>query len=186
MLYRDPERVGKYDSEHTGYLKGSELPEKIEEKGFRTDIGEMYKGMQFEFVQEDYVPSEMIAAEIEVKFSNSYYSTFKYNKREGAYNKLHSGENHIDGRTGNILCFENVIVLQSDIHTREDGYLMDVALDGGSGYYFSKGGGQRITWQKKSESSPIELFDTDGNELALNVGESYIGIIDAEKTITIE
>jgi len=186
MFYRDPERVGKYDSEHTGYLKGSELPAKIEEKGFRTDVSDFYKGTLFEFSQEDYVPAEMTASEVEVKFSDFYYSTFKYNEREGAYNKLHSGKNHIDGKTGNVLSFENVIVLQSDIHPRADGYLMDVALDGGSGYYFTMGGGQKITWKKKTESSPIELFGADGNELELNIGESYIGIIGAEKPVTIE
>lgn len=186
LFYRDPERVGVYASEHTGYLKGSELASKIEEKGFRTDIGDMYKGTQFEFSHEEYTPADMTAEKVTVNFSDSYYSTFRYNTREKAYSKFHSGSKHIDGKTGNVLYFENILILQTEIKKRADGYLMDVALDGGSGYFFSKGGGQQIKWVKKSDSSPIEIFDSDGNEVMLNIGESYIGIIGSEKSIDVE
>lgn len=63
LFYRDEERVGKYASEHTGYLKGSELPEKIAEKGFRTDIDELYSGTIFNFADEsvEIVSTEMTA-----------------------------------------------------------------------------------------------------------------------------
>lgn len=186
MFYRDQERVGKYASEHTGYLKGSELPEVIAEKGFRTDVSEMYSGTLFSFADTEYVPAEMTAQTAVLNFSSAYYSTFTYNSETGEYMKQHSGEPQIDGKTGNQLAFDNVLALQTDIHTRPDGYLMDVALNGGTGYYVSKGGAQTIRWEKKGENLPIELFDAAGNELTLNPGETYIGIIGTEKNITIE
>lgn len=186
MFYRDPDRVGKYASEHTGYLKGSELPEMIAEKGFRTDLLDAYKGDAFNFAAKTVTPSEMTAETVSVHFSKAYYSTFKYDKKTGEYLKQHSGNSHIDGKTGNQLAFDNVIVLQTDIHTRDDNYLMDVALSGGTGYYFSHGGGQAVKWTKKGENDRIRLYDKDGKELSVNVGESYIAVIGAEKKITAE
>lgn len=186
MFYRDPERVGVYASEHTGYLKGAELPDVIAEKGFRTDIGEQYSGEMFDFTESPEAPSGMTASAVTLRFSSAYYSTFIYNPDTGEYLKQHSGKPHMDGRTGNQLGFDNVFVLQTDIHTRADGYLMDVALDGGTGYYFSQGGGTQITWKKEGETAPIKVYGADGNELAVNVGESYIGIIGTDKAVTVE
>jgi hypothetical protein len=89
----------------------------------------------------------------------------------------------MDGRTGTQLSFENVFVLQTNIHTRSDGYLMDVELTGGTGYYVSNGSYQAVTWSKESETAPIKIFDAAGNEITVNAGKSYIGIIGSEKAI---
>lgn len=187
IFLRDDERAKTYDSEHTGYLNGPALAEKIEAKGFRTERNAQNEGMYFNFAAdgESVTPTEMTATTVEVKFSNSYYSTFEYDEASGEYKKLHSGKPHVDGKTGNQLGFENVIVLQTDIHTRSDGYLMDVALNGGTGYYASNGSAQAITWTKNGETAPIKLYAADGSELQINVGESYIGIIGSEKTISL-
>lgn len=186
LFYRDQERAQSYASEHTGYIKGDELAAKISEKGFRTDVTPEFAGEYFNFTQngEENIPSEFTASSVTANFSDEYFSTFDYNAESGKYLKFHSGSPQMDGRTGTQLEFENVFVLQTDIHTREDGYLMDVALNSGEGYYFSNGGGQRISWIKESETSPIKIYDMSGNELSVNVGKSYIGIIGAEKTIS--
>ena len=186
VFLRDEERAKTYASEHVGYLKGPAMADKIEAKGFRTDINSRNADGCFSFADEKVTPDEMTAVSVNVKFSNSYYSDFEYDEASGEYLKFHSGKPHIDGRTENQLGFENVIILQTDIHTRSCGYLMDVGLTGGTGYYVSNGGAQSVTWKKESETSPIKLFDASGSELEVNVGESYIGIIGSEKTVTIE
>lgn len=188
IFLRDEERAKTYASEHTGYLKGSELAAKIEQKGFRTDIRAENAGSCFNFVSggEKAVPSEITANTVTVNFSRQYFSTFTYDAATGQYFKQHSGAPHIDGKTGAQLAFENVFVLQTDIHTRECGYLMDVALTGGTGYYASNGGAQSITWVKNGENAPISVYAADGTELSVNIGESYIAIIGNEKTISFE
>lgn len=186
LFLRDSERAKKYAQEHTGYLKGSRLPETIERRGFRTDINAQNAGGTFDFADEERTPEEMTANRVTVNFSRSYFSTFEYDSETGAYTKLHSGNPHMDGKTGNQLSFENVFVLQTNISHRADGYLMDVSLNAGSGYYFSKGGGETITWIKPAEDQPIKVFSADGAELSVNIGESYIGIIGSEKVISIE
>ena len=78
-----------------------------------------------------------------------------------------------------------MLILQTDIHTRPDGYLMDVALEGGTGYYISMGAAQEIQWTKDREDQPIRLFDKAGKELSVNAGKSYIGLIGTKRPVTI-
>lgn len=186
LFYRDESRVGVYASEHTGYLKGSELADKIESRGLRTERNSQNAGTYFNFVSdgEKAAPSEMTANSVTLNFSGDYFSTFEYDASAGDYKKYHSGNPQVDGKTDNQIAFDNVFVLQTDIHTRADGYLMDVALNGGTGYYVSNGGAQTITWTKTAEDAPIKMYASDGSELQVNVGESYIGIIGSEKTIS--
>lgn len=184
LFYRDAERAKTMATEHTGYIKGEELAGKIAEKGFRTDVDEKYSGTLFNFADGgEVVPDELSGNVVTVNFSKEYFSTFEFDSESGKYKKLHSGSPQIDGGTNTQLEFENVFVLQTDVHTRGDGYLMDVALSGGTGYYFSNGGGQVINWTKKDEKDAIKVYDTNGNELAVSSGKSYIGIIGSEKNI---
>lgn len=186
VFLRDSERAQSYASEHTGYLNGSALADAIAAKGFRTDINEQNAGGAFNFSEEERVPAELNAERVTLNFSNSYFSTFEYDPASGSYLKYHSGNPHVDGKTGNQLAFDNVFALQTSISLRDNGYLLDVALSAGTGYYFSKGGGESISWVKSAEDQPIKFYAADGSELSVNVGESYIGIIGGEKIISIE
>ena len=185
LFSRDQERAGSYATEHIGYIKGDELAGKIAEKGFRTDTAAEYAGNYFNFAPEGekVTPADMTAATVTVNFSGEYFSTFNFDAASGTYLKQHSGNPHIDGRTGAQLNFENVFVLQTSIGSY-DGYLLDIALTGGTGYYFTNGGAQPITWSKATENSPIEIFGADGTEITANVGESYIGILGSDCAIS--
>ncbi len=185
LFFRDPNRSG-YAVEHRGYLDGAKLPGFIAQKGFRTDRAAEYQQPMFRFADPDtpITPAQIKTQRLTLNFSDSYFSTFEYDSAAGKYLKFHSGNPHIDQSSGNQLAFENVFVLQTDIHPREDGYLMDVALTGGSGYYAANGGMEAITWTKESETAPIRVFHTDGTELTVSAGKSYIGIIGENKKIS--
>ncbi len=185
LFFRDESRKKTYAIEHTGYLKGSALPDMLAKTGIRTELAPEYRQPLFHFSEEQIPlsPEQTPTKEIQLNFSNAYYSTFQYDEAAGNYKKLHSGSPHMDLHTNTQLAFENVIILQTDIHTREDGYLMDVALTGGTGFYAANGGIQPITWTKDAETAPIRLFAESGEELTVSPGKSYIGIIGAEKNI---
>lgn len=188
VFFRDSERVTAYALEHTGYLDGAKLGAYIDEAGYRTERDEAHREPLFHFVPEEaqFTPADMSAQALTLPFSDAYYSTFTYDAEKGVYLKQHSGSPHVDQRTGNQLAFENVFILQTDIHPREDNYLMDVALTGGTGYYAANGGMQPITWQKESETAPIRVYQPDGAELSVNPGKSYIGIIGFSAQIAYE
>ncbi len=185
IYFRDSDRVKKYASEHTGYLKGSAVPDAIDTYGFRTEWN--YDSL-FLFHQPDepQQPAGDSCTQINLPFSESYYSTFTYDTETATYLKQHSGKPHMDSRADKQLAFTNLLVLQTPVHTRADGYLMDVGLDGGKGYYVSGGAAQEIVWKKPSEDAKIALYDTSGKELTINAGKTYIGLIGDNRKITIE
>lgn len=114
----------------------------------------------------------------ELEFSSDYYSTFEFDSESGTYLKYHSGSPHKDGVTGNQLEFTNVFALETDISVRSDGKLMDIGLDGGSGYYISMGKAQQVSWSKESAGAPVKIYGQTGELISVNAGKSYIGFIE--------
>lgn len=185
LFFRDAERQETFAVEHTGCLDGSRIAAYLSSRSVRTELLPEYQHPAFHFAAEQInLTGGQPAAEITLHFSGSYYSTFLYSEESGTYNKLHSGSPHMDARTGTQLSFENVIILQTDIHTREDGYLMDVALSGGTGWYAANGSMVPLTWEKSAETAPIRLYDAAGAEMTVSPGKIYIGIIGTDCPVT--
>ncbi len=187
LFFNDQDRLNNYAREHTGYLKGSVLPELIQSYGYRTDLLEKNRGNVFNFNSGNdmLVPSGVDCNKVLLNFSSDYFSTFDFDSELKVYKKQHSGSAHIDQSTGNQLSFTNVFALRTQIGLLNIGQLMDVKLNGGTGYYISNGKAQEINWHKNSEEDKISFTDLDGNELIVNKGKSYIGIIGNEKIISI-
>lgn len=176
---RDPQRLGVYAYEHTMYVKGANIPAQMEAYGMRTELGEDYQGPAFVWNSPDHPVSntEEACEKITLHFSKEYYSTFTYNAADRLYYKEHSGEPHMVQDTGTQLAFTNVLVLESEI-TSIDGYRMSIGTGGGTGYYISNGVLQEIRWYKDSPYDRIRITDEDENEIALNAGKTYIGVVE--------
>ncbi len=186
---RDQDRRNAgYALEHTGYLKGSMVPQVVESLGYRTDLKADHKDTVFSFAPEDepILPTAGLSDEFTLNFSKSYYSTFTYDAATATYLKQHSGSAHMDDKTKTQLAFTNVLVLETNIDTLS-GQLMDVDVVGsGNGWWFSNGGYQQIKWSKADEYAPFILKDMSGNELTVNAGKSYIGMIRPDCTAITE
>lgn len=180
-FFRDTERAKTYAKEHTGYLDGSMLPKAIETYGFRTDT-EQDRAFQFR-APDLCVATGTVCTEAVLHFSKGYWSTFVYEPTAQTYQKQHNSQPHMDSSTGTQLAFTNLFVLQTKISLREDHYLVNVALDSGSGYYLSAGAIQPIQWEKHNESEPIRVYDANGAELQVNAGKSYIALIDTSSKL---
>lgn len=180
VFVRDENRAQSYATEHTGCLKGSELERAIADMGYRTDINEENAGGAFVFNSPDApeAPEGTVCMSAELEFSSDYYSTFEFDSESGTYLKYHSGSPHKDGVTGNQLEFTNVFALETDISVRSDGKLMDIGLDGGSGYYISMGKAQQVSWSKESAGAPVKIYGQTGELISVNAGKSYIGFIE--------
>ncbi len=175
LFYRDPERIGSYSSEHTGYLKGSELPEAFALYGIRETSTKTGNMMQFS--ESTVLPEEACTGAV-LYYSNSSYTGFGYSTKTEEYEMTHNSQPQVDGNTEEQLSFKNVFILQTTVSSlQEDGYLKSVALSGGDGYYLTMGAYQSIRWEKKSDTDPIRFYGMDGEELLVNTGKSYIAII---------
>lgn len=183
LFARDKERQKTYPTEHTAYLKGTEIPSALEHYKMRTDYAEGRDVNAFLFASEGIEAKGVdTCKKVVLNYSKSYYSTFDYNEETGTYYKLHSGNAHKDQRSGEQLNFTNVFVLQTDISVYDKSGIMEVDWQGGNGYYITKGTVQTITWEKPTEDSEIKFYAADGSELTVNRGKSYIGVISEGKT----
>lgn len=185
FFQRDQERLDAgYAWEHTGYLEGEKLTDYIEKEiGFRTEKKEGYE-TAFKF-NDDENPQTLPGGECKaavLDFSGSYYSTFKYDDAKKTYLKLRADEPHIDGATGEQLTFNNILALETDIGYMDNGYHRSVDWSGGTGYYISNGSYMEINWAKEDEFAPIKITDKSGNEVSLNAGKTFIGVINPGRT----
>ncbi len=176
---RDSARLSKYSREHTAYVDGKNIPALLKDKSIRTQSRYGEEFLAFNFTDEDVtVTSGTIdAKDVRLDYSRSYYSTFTYNAKTKTYYKTHCGNAHMDTTADKQLNFTNVFVLETDVNNYKGGSLMEINWQGGEGYYISMGKAQKITWVKLSEDSNIQFFNEEGNELKVNTGKSYIGVI---------
>lgn len=183
IFERDAERLGKYSSEHTVYLKGANMPEILKKYDIRSDYAEGKDKPIFNFNKEGKITKgDTTCDKATLKFSNSYYSTFTYDKESKTYKKQHSGSAHMDQRSGEQLSYTNIFVLETDVSNYKGGPLIEIDWKGGTGYYISNGTSRKITWEKKTEDSNIKVLGEDGKQIKVNAGKSYIGVIDYGST----
>lgn len=183
LFDRDKNRIGKYAIEHTGYLKGANIPKAMEKDKMRTDLLEGKTGTAFKFKDKFTVVSDERCTGLTVSFSNAYYSTFKYDADKKVYKKYHSGNPHMDSAANKQLAFQNLFILQTDVHLYKDNKIIELDWTGGDGYYVSKGTVIEIKWEKPTEQDYIKYYVKEtGKELEVNPGKSYIAVCKAGQT----
>ena len=177
---RDSNRLKSYSREHTAYVNGANIPQMLKKYSVRDTYAEGKNVPVFNFRAEGdkQAAGDTIADNVRLNFSNSYYSTFKYDTESKVYYKTHCGNAHIDSANGKQLNYTNVFVLEAVINNYKSSSLQEIDWSGGTGYYISCGKAEPILWRKTSESANIELYrGADGSPLTVNAGNSYIGII---------
>lgn len=182
-FYRSKSRAKTMAYEHTLMISGEGLTNAIADKGYRTTSD---KAQPLKF-SADYKKGETDAVNIKVPFSlalsqNPYaLSTFAFDKDKNAYLKGQYGTTHIDGETGEQLCFDNVITLEckQNVIPGDAYHCLAVNFTGeGKGLYAADGKIREITWKKASRTEKYTLYESDGvTELVLKPGKTYIGIV---------
>lgn len=180
---RDPERLKKYSTEHTAYLKGQNMAEILKKYDIRSDYLEEKDEPAFNFRTDGKITKGNTDCDkVTLSFSDKYYSTFTYDADTKTYKKQHSGKAHMDQRSGEQLSYTNLFVLETEVNNYKGTILMEVNWKGGTGYYISNGKSQKITWKKKTEDSKIVVYNENGKQLKVNPGKSYIGVINYGST----
>lgn len=160
-------------SEHRGIVHGEELASVINDKGFRTTANPD-RFTTFAFNKEEKEAGTVPADIVGVTFSSRTDTRdFTYDSEKGRYYTS-------DWR--DTVSFKNLIVLMDStqyVTTGYSGYASSVTylnytLQSGTGYYASKGKIMLINWT--TANGKLELTDEAGNQLMLNVGDSYIGL----------
>lgn len=158
------------------------LGARIEASKYSPEYNEFYPGAHFTFNNKDTDINELSGAikaeNVELPFYHNG-SKLKYNPDTKTYDYYEYGEEHIDALDDKITSFKNVI-LQGCSHTQldENGYLIyNVIGSGTDGYYLTNGYAVPIAWVKQGETAVTEFKLLTGENITLNTGKTYIGIV---------
>lgn len=159
--------------EHTLYIKGDSLAKMIADHSIRSTVKDTHAGNWQNFNESTKALPGGTATKITACFSGDYTSTFTYDSATDRYIK----NNHKDWRSGKNLSVKNVVVLFTNVTMFENGYRVNIGLQGGEGYYFSNGTFQEIKWTKGGTTDRFKFTDANGNAIAYNPGNSWVCII---------
>ena len=118
------------------------------------------------------------ARHIELPFYHNR-SQLIYNEETRTYDYYEYGKQHLDAGTKAPLSFTNVLLQDCSFHQYDkNGYLIYNCIDKFQfAYYCTEGKNISILWTKEGEDGVTRFFDADGEEIQINPGKTYIGII---------
>lgn len=129
------------------------------------------------FKRDDSEPAKKLTAkDISVTISSATYnSRYKYNQKTNTYNREQGGAKHLDREKGQISP-RVVIVLKVEQHkVMEDGYRESIKTTGsGEAHIFQDGTVKKVTWKKASKKDQLVFVDSNGNDVPLARGQTWI------------
>ena len=111
-------------------------------------------------------------------------SELAYDAKSNTYLYSEYGKAHIDLENDNKqLAFTNVILQSAEVVQLDtNGYMeFKVFQQDGVGYYITGGKAIPVTWKKGIDIEPTTFYDKDGNEITLNTGKTYVGLVSTER-----
>lgn len=183
MFYRSKDRK----SPHNAYTTSENVKKAIEKMGYRSTSDD-YKVLNYNVNPVDLSTNStsVDANNVKVNYNGSYYTNYTYDAENKYYLRYINGKAHTDLESGSQYHFKNIIVTNigiSSIAGDEKGRQDLSDIGSGIGYYISEGKAIQITWEKKSRSGKTTYKTTDGNELQVNDGNTFIQIIPNGKTV---
>lgn len=181
-FYRDYERYNSgYAWEHVLFTTGEKLQAAMEANGYYTPSQSSY-GLEFaENVQLD----GEAATEITVKFKGGKTTTLTYNADTGLYKLYQHGQDHVDGNTGEVVTFKNVIAIYTDQWYAPDGmHKFYESIGSGEGYAAINGKIVPIRWNREGLRTPYTYTLEDGTPLTLDVGTTYVALVGTRHPIS--
>ena len=176
-FYRDSSR--SVASEHRAYTTDEAIANAIKDKDYRTEIEKDYKS-PFKFNSK----AKNLSApcnELTVSFSSGYTYTYTYDEENKVYLSKLNGNNFVDSE-GTQQNFENIILCYTEISSLNDSKgRVDFDFSEGKGIYVSNGSYTDISWKKGDSADMLKFYDKNGDELSLNIGRTYVGILDNDR-----
>ena len=177
-------------SEFTEYIVNGDLDNNFDSYAGRAGYETTYNEYANEGSHFNFVPyGEEI--ELDEKYSRSYQafkvslpfthngSQLIYNPETKMYEYYEYGDKHEDAEDGEPLAFKNVLLQCCSFAQLDDnGYLIYNCIGSGqNAWYLTNGIAKDVTWVKTSETDVTRFYDETGEELQINTGKTYIGLI---------
>lgn len=166
---------------HNAYTSGDRIKEAMKTHGISPEYSSEYQG-HYRFARED---SPVL---LEDGFAADYVSPgypindpwFEYNKEDGLYYRYQYGGPH-KGDEGQF-AVKNILFQYCHWKYYEPSEYLDINVHHpNSGYYFTNGKGEVVTWEKDGEKGVTHYYDKNGQEILLNPGKTWVCIIQTER-----
>ena len=189
MFFRDRNLDRAY--EHTGFVDLGKAKTYAEENGYtRQTSKDLLLNYSAEEIDLSANETLQVADSVELEYSDYHTTSYEYDAENKVYKRSMSGKANVDLETGEQYTAKNIIVYKVRNYTLNDGEgkgrqeLENVGS--GTGYYISDGQAVSITWQKSSDSAQTIYKYTNGEELMVNDGNTFIQILPLDGEIEIQ
>lgn len=162
--------------EHTLYVNAAPLWSSISQK-FDTKASGNKTFANFAPSDETVTLNGGTATSVKVPFPIKD-TDFVYDGATGLYTRLSDGKQLKDYFTGEETQVKNVFILLTSKTYFEDNKTPRMILEGGEGYYITNGTVQFIKWSKGNSTNGFKFTDTEGNEIKVSAGNSWVCIAD--------
>ena len=176
--------------EHTLFTTTDLLNKAYEKTKFRKETN---KEALLNYVAEEVDLSQKEGAKkadkVDITFSNSTKSSFKYDSEKGYYLRSVNGKAHNDYVTKEQYHFKNIITYQvknATIKGDSKGRQEFSNIGSGKGYYITNGYAVPIKWKKDARGSQTVYTYEDGTEIEVNDGNTFIEIQPTNQKLVIE
>ena len=174
-------RSGDRKSPHNAYASAAGIKKGIAALSYSEEYPAEYKG-HYRFARPDRPETlEDGIPVIRLKPGYAYNDPwFEYNKDEGLYYRFQYGGPH-NGNEGQ-LAVKNIIFQNCPVGFYGSSEYLDINVHTpGSGYYFTGGRGTTVSWKKDETYGVTRYYDSDGQEILLNPGKTWVCIISSDR-----
>ncbi len=182
-------------TEHTGYTSLVKLKSFAQNKKWRltTEVKPPFK-YSYENIDLSTMSGAKPATTIDMNYSGSYKLKYTYNAEKGVYERHYNGKDHKDYQTKEFFTAKNIIVEFVGIGSTKGwkdaagtNYLDITNVKGsGKGWYITNGYAREITWSKETKTVQTVYKYTDGTEVNINDGRTYVNFFNKSKSISIK
>jgi len=137
----------------------------------------------FAFNEEAVVLPDGTATRITIPYAQTFRPVFVFDPETLTYARYQYGAAHMDDSTGLQVAVTNIIVqnvLSWVIAGDAAGRRHFELVGSGTGWLFTNGTYEQITWEKANNQSPTIWRDSQGNPLTLNPGQTWVNVLSAQ------
>lgn len=171
--------------EYTEYILAGDMEKNFANSDVDVEYNEYYEGAHYQFANEsnpvvlgDSYEEAIEATVVDLPFPHNG-SYLEYNEEDGLYYYSEYGKPHVDpGNDNQQLCFKNLLIQSCGYQQYDEhGYMIFDCIGSGYGYYVTNGEALYVSWKKTDMTSPTRYYDAEGNEITLNTGKTYVGLV---------
>ncbi len=159
---------------HNAYTSTDKILTTSEKRGFLKEVAVKF----WNFNEEDIPPVGQMLEKFKITYYKNYNVIYTYDHERKIYERAINGKPHYDRHSKETIAVKNIIVqfVKAKV-VDEAGRLEIKTIGSGKGYYISDGYAVEIKWEKDAKNKRTRYFNSDGSEIGINTGNTWIQLI---------